>query len=192
MADSKWVSSGRPTTEQQEAIAELAFENPGIGENVWRERVPMKTKPGKSDTEISTVLSVSPFEQDHVAVPQILTRSKRTNFKLKLKTSTTLALARAVLEKTRIPVMLVERDLSPGSWRDLLEHSARLPSPPLLIVTSLLADERLWAEVLNLGAWDVLAKPFDAQEVCRVVEGAWQHWRNQHEKRWMHIRNPNT
>lgn len=141
----------------------------------------MKTKTGKIDAESSTVLSVSPFEQDHVAVYQILTRSKWT--KLKVKTSTTLALALVALEKIRIPVMLVERDLSPGSWRDLLEHSARLPSPPLLIVTSLLADERLWAEALNLGAWDVLAKPFDAQEVCRVVEGAWQRWRNQHDVR---------
>jgi hypothetical protein len=35
-------------------------------------------------------------------------------------------------------------------------------------VTSRLADERLWAEALNLGAWDVLAKPFDADEVIRI------------------------
>jgi len=42
--------------------------------------------------------------------------------------------------------------------------------PPLLIVTSRLADERLWAEVLNLGAHDVLAKPFNAEEVVRVLD----------------------
>ena len=38
------------------------------------------------------------------------------------------------------------------------------------------ADERLWAEALNLGAYDVLAKPFDRTEVMRVVSMAWMHW----------------
>jgi hypothetical protein len=42
-----------------------------------------------------------------------------------------------------------------------------------MIVTSRLADERLWAEVLNLGGYHLLAKPFDASEVVRVVGTAW-------------------
>ena len=49
---------------------------------------------------------------------------------------------------------------------------------PLLIVTARLADERLWAEALNLGAQDVLATPFDATEVIRIVGIAQQRWRN--------------
>jgi len=48
-----------------------------------------------------------------------------------------------------------------------------------LIVASRLADDRLWAEALNLGAWDVLAKPFDRREVFRSVKSAWQHWHDQ-------------
>ena len=44
----------------------------------------------------------------------------------------------------------------------------------LMIVTSRLADERLWAEALNLGAYDVLAKPFDRTEAMRVVAAAWR------------------
>ena len=47
---------------------------------------------------------------------------------------------------------------------------------PSLIVTSRLADERLWAEALNLGAYDVLAKPFDSTEAMRVVGAAWRAW----------------
>ena len=43
-------------------------------------------------------------------------------------------------------------------------------------MTSRAADERLWAEALNLGAYDVLAKPFDRTEVMRVVSMAWMHW----------------
>ena len=62
----------------------------------------------------------------------------------------------------------------------MLDHIAFLADSPLLIVTSRLADERLWAEAPNLGAWDVLAKPFDAEEVIRVVSIAGQHWHDGH------------
>jgi DNA-binding response OmpR family regulator len=48
--------------------------------------------------------------------------------------------------------------------------------PPLFIISSRLADERLWAEALNLGAYDVLAKPFDAREVLHAFSRALRHW----------------
>ncbi len=51
----------------------------------------------------------------------------------------------------------------------------RLPVRPVLIVASRLADDRLWAEVLNLGAFDLLlGEPFDREEVLRVTESAWR------------------
>ena len=45
-------------------------------------------------------------------------------------------------------------------------------------MSSRLADDRLWAEALNLGAWDVLAKPFEKSEVLRAVSTAWLDWKN--------------
>jgi len=57
----------------------------------------------------------------------------------------------------------------------VLAETLKLPDPPLLIVASRLADEYLWAEALNPGAYDVLAKPFDAEEVIRVLRSAWFH-----------------
>jgi DNA-binding response OmpR family regulator len=62
----------------------------------------------------------------------------------------------------------------------MLERISLLSDPPLFIVTSRLADERLWAEALNLGAWDVLAKPFESDEVIRIVTIATQHWQDRH------------
>jgi DNA-binding NtrC family response regulator len=47
----------------------------------------------------------------------------------------------------------------------------------MLIVTDRLADERLWAEVLNLGGYDLLLKPFDPEELLRVVSSAWASWK---------------
>jgi DNA-binding NtrC family response regulator len=146
------------------------------------------TKPPKIETAangIVTVLSASPIEQDHVSLAQIFNRSKSVDEKIKFKVnpSPTLPSALAVLRENRIPIVVCERDLSPGTWRELLDHSARLPVPPTLIVTSRFAEERLWVDALTFGAYDVLIKPFNAQEVCRVVEGAWHHWRGQHDFR---------
>ncbi len=82
--------------------------------------------------------------------------------------------------RSSIPVVLCERDLAPESWREMLEHLRQMDDPPLLVVISRLADERLWAEALNLGAHDVLAKPFDASEVTRILSLAWLRWRHRH------------
>jgi len=51
-----------------------------------------------------------------------------------------------------------------------------------LIVTSRLADECLWAEALNIGAYDVLAKPFDRNEVRRSESLACLHWNDKQHK----------
>jgi DNA-binding NtrC family response regulator len=83
-----------------------------------------------------------------------------------------------------IPVVLCESEPEPQSgaaatadgWRELLDLIRELPNPPVLIVTSRLADDRLWAEALNLGAYDVLAEPFNEAEVVRTVSRAWDHW----------------
>jgi DNA-binding response OmpR family regulator len=70
-------------------------------------------------------------------------------------------------------VVICERDLPDGDWKLVLNRFDSLPAPPNLIVTSRLANDELWAEVLNLGGYDVLAQPFDAQEVYHVVLLAW-------------------
>jgi DNA-binding response OmpR family regulator len=94
----------------------------------------------------------------------------------KVNTCATLASGLAALPKRQFEVVVCERDLTPGSWKDVLDQVTILPDPPLLIVTSRLADERLWAEALNLGAFDVLAKPFDRLETVRVIGAAWRAW----------------
>ncbi|MBK9167669.1 MAG: hypothetical protein IPM24_09420 [Bryobacterales bacterium] len=62
------------------------------------------------------------------------------------------------------------------TWKDLYEELQKRDFPPPLIVTSSIADDCLWAEVLNLGGYDLLVKPFDGQEVARVVSLAWRGW----------------
>lgn len=47
-------------------------------------------------------------------------------------------------------------------------------------MTCRVADDSLWAEALNVGAYDVLAKPLDRTEVTRVLSLAWLHWQRQY------------
>jgi DNA-binding response OmpR family regulator len=36
--------------------------------------------------------------------------------------------------------------------------------------------------VLNLGAYDVLSKPFDSKELFQVISAAWRDWKHHQER----------
>lgn len=148
----------------------------------------MKNPPGTEASSPRTVhvLSVSPGNADHAALCHILQESKHTidtDCGWVVYPASSIVSAAKALSKHQIPIVISEDNLFPGTWHGILQHISLLPDPPLLIVASRLADERLWAEALNLGAWDVLAKPFDTQEVIRVVDAAWRHWLDRHGTR---------
>jgi DNA-binding response OmpR family regulator len=73
-------------------------------------------------------------------------------------------------------VILCDRNLRDGSWKRVFLQTREMDRPPLFVVASRYADEHLWAEVLNLGGYDVLLKPFEAKEVTRVLSMAWRNW----------------
>jgi DNA-binding NtrC family response regulator len=133
----------------------------------------VKKLPGM-EAALNVVLSVGPNQEDCVSLERIL-QSGWT-----VIASATVASALSVLREMPIPIVICDGDIAPRTWGEMLDRISHLPDPPLLIVTSRLADERLWAEALNLGAWDVLAKPFDTEEVTRIVSLAWQHWQGRH------------
>ena len=80
-----------------------------------------------------------------------------------------------MMQENSFAVILCERDLPDGSWRNLADHVSGSPKPPSLLVMSRYADESLWSEVLNTGGYDVLPKPFDSGEFTRVIGMAWRH-----------------
>ncbi len=85
------------------------------------------------------------------------------------------------LGSSLVEVVVAERDSSHWNWKKILNDFRRLARPPLLIVTSRLADDALWSEALNLGAHDVLAQPFDRDEVERVIASACRRFKFQPE-----------
>ena len=137
-------------------------------------------KSSKLEKNISRVivLSVGSMEEDHAGLTDIFAQSQWLlcpQSQWELKTSRSLDEALPILRQKRVPIVICERDLDGASWKALLEQAALLPDPPYLIVASRLADEYLWAEALNLGAYDVLAKPYETGEVVRVLSSAWLH-----------------
>ncbi len=74
------------------------------------------------------------------------------------------------------PTLIVcEKDLPDGTWRDVLRFSKKLVNPPPVVIAARTADRCLWAEVFNIGAFDILLKPFVKNEVTRVMSMAVRH-----------------
>ena len=129
------------------------------------------------------VLAVTPFEEDHGFLKGIFSHS---NWKL-LEART----RREALEsprENRSPVVISERDLPDGNWKDIWNELALQADPSPLIVAYRLADDYLWMEALTLGAFDVLVKPFETKEVLRVVSVAWRQWKQEMGRPQSHAR----
>jgi DNA-binding response OmpR family regulator len=115
-----------------------------------------------------TVLAVFPAEEDRKSMERVLAHS---NWKLTFARD--FRESQAKLRRSVPGVVISDHDLSNGyCWKDLLQELGVLEDPPPLIVVTRLTDNFLWAEVLNLGAHDLLAKPFDKREVLHAVSTA--------------------
>src|SRR5690349_9635365 len=124
------------------------------------------------------VLAILPSREDQVSLKQIFQQSKWTLHHVQL-----LERGLTLLDEVVPGVVISASRLPDGNWEDVLLELQRRQLEPLLIVTSRLADDGLWAEVLNRGGFDVLATPFRDREVTYSVSLAWRHWRDKLEPR---------
>jgi DNA-binding NtrC family response regulator len=88
------------------------------------------------------------------------------------------------LNEHSLGVVIADASLPDGTWKDLLGQLSQLADAPNMIVTSRLADERLWAEVLNVGGYDLLVAPYDRDEVVRIAAQAWLDWERKRAVRY--------
>jgi DNA-binding NtrC family response regulator len=130
------------------------------------------TLPDPCASDRFVIAQVSATESDHESLRAVLNGScwDLDHFRTYRET-------RGWLISHRCAVVISACRLPDGTWKDILELVMELSHPPNLIVSSRLADERLWAEVLDLGAYDLLATPFQAEEVVPVVSIACDSWR---------------
>ena len=126
---------------------------------------------GKGADSPSSLMAVLAAPEDRTALLRIIGPCK-----WELQWVGTCEEAIEVFHRTSPAIVICDSQLADGDWRQLWDILAREPKPPMFIVTSRLADDALWAEVLNVGGYDLLLKPFRAEEVVRVVHAAATRW----------------
>jgi len=118
-----------------------------------------------------SALAVGEYETDRLLLHEIFRRCGWRLFEARDRRR-----ALECLERNPVQVVIAESEVRNWNWRRVLSDLRRLPAPPQLVVTSRIADDYLWAEVLNVGGYDVLTQPFEADEVERVIASARRHF----------------
>jgi two-component system, NtrC family, response regulator PilR len=115
----------------------------------------------------SRILFVSGRRNDARAISQMLQL-----LPMSMDYAGTLQQARAQLRQDDYDVLLTEAALPDGNWLDALHLARECRNDLQVIVTDPHADAHLWAEALNLGAYDLIAQPFYEPEVRRILYNA--------------------
>jgi DNA-binding NtrC family response regulator len=122
------------------------------------------TEPGAAPAR-ALLIGVAP--EDHALIGSVC-----DGLGCALHAAASLSEAVARLRDESFVLVLTAEECVDGDWRDLLRQREGVFAPGRLIVISESPDARLWAEVLNLGGYDVLPKPLRAPELLRVLRRA--------------------
>ena len=129
----------------------------------------MRPLPGT--TNRVQVLVISPEQRDCHTLSQIFDHTSWS-----LDRAETISSTAEHLATQDYPVILCDEFLPDGDWKDVYALAQTMTIPAHVIVLSRAADDRFWADVLNTGGYDVLAKPLRAEEVLHAIGAAWRHW----------------
>lgn len=112
----------------------------------------------------SRILCISGRPEDARTLSQML-----HSLPVTMERAETVQEARTRLFERRYDAVVTESNLPDGDWRDVLHVLRESPFETQLVVTDPHADARLWAEALNLGAYDLVTQPFYEPEVRRIL-----------------------
>lgn len=130
-----------------------------------------------------TILVVSGSEEFGRCLQKIFCHPIFRYFQWTMRQVQTCRAAFKFLSKHPVPVILSWNHLPDGTWKDVLHQTSLMVRPPLLIVSYQPVGRYLWSEVLSLGGYDVLVKPFGPQDVFRQITLAWEHWKERSRSR---------
>ena len=71
-------------------------------------------------------------------------------------------------------LLLVDAELPDGSWRNLLLFVQNSGMVSEMIIVTRVEDHRLWAEVIQCGAYDLIVEPVEREELTRIIHNALQ------------------
>src|SRR5690348_5812655 len=129
----------------------------------WKSRAPSSAGDSKPPLAL-LVVTASPA--DRASLRRIF---ETTSWEM--LTADNLEQASTLLGARPIPIVLCDRDLPGVDWRQAVRRLADGQSRVML--TSFVADDYLWDEVIRYGGYDVISKPFREDEVLHTVQFAW-------------------
>lgn len=141
--------------------------------------MPVNSREAPDPTKVVTVLLISPDAGDHILMRHVFDHSNWALYQCR-----SVEEGLEFLREQTFAVVIIEERLVGGDWRDALRAFDSTARPPKLIVTSYGADSALWAEVINLGGYDVLAKPWNDRELYLAVSQAWLAWKHEAGRRY--------
>jgi len=77
-----------------------------------------------------------------------------------------------------LPLVICDRDLPGDDWRTTMARIAGRRDVLCVLLASSVVDDYLWDEVIQQRGYDVVSKPFEADQLRRAATFAWS-W-----KRW--------
>ena len=77
--------------------------------------------------------------------------------------------AMARLQSEPVTAAICDQDLPQEDWREVMNRIAALPKSPCVLLASRVMDQYLWNEVIQCRGYDVVSKPFQSEELRRVV-----------------------
>jgi two-component system response regulator PilR (NtrC family) len=112
----------------------------------------------------SLILFISGHQEDARELAQMV-----QDLPLALHHVPTVQHARLRLPACDYQAVLTEARLPDGNWLDVMHLVRDDPRDIPILVTDPHADARLWSLALNQGAYDLLAQPYYAPEVRRIL-----------------------
>jgi DNA-binding NtrC family response regulator len=83
--------------------------------------------------------------------------------------------AERLLAQIHPQVVFTEISLSDGSWSDILNLAGKAPAPVNVIVVGATPDTKQYLDVMEGGAFDFVAPPFEPEPLGFVVRSAELH-----------------
>lgn len=80
--------------------------------------------------------------------------------------------------RLKSPVVLCARDVPGMEWPDAVRILASAVPHPCVILTSPVADDYLWKEIVAKGGYDVLPTPLREADTTRSIKLALSYWKN--------------
>ena len=82
------------------------------------------------------------------------------------------------MNRLNSPVILYDRDWPNAEGGTTVQALASSPHRSCVILASRVADDYLWQELIRCGGYDLLAKPFRADDVARALKLALSYWKS--------------